>query len=231
MFESVPAQENTSRNFSVPDLLHRVVDDVKREPVQSIGAGALVVLSALALVANKGRFCSMAERELPVFEGIGRLESNGKLAPGVYNSTFEELAQRFGTTEHRQHLLDGLQAFAHNVGRAGCEEIRIGGSFVTASKRPSDFDALWKFSSSVDQGKLDWTLLTDSRLDSRCKFGGDIFSTRTKKLDFGIIFPKHKPISRWLTEDARGLRGVVSIDPRTIPEPTQFKPFTYDVRL
>jgi hypothetical protein len=232
VFESAALQSEKTQVPPMADLYHRALDEVKEHPAEAIGVAAVLAVGSAIAYVSKGVFCDLAEPEMTVYKGIGEFACNGRLKPGLYKASFEEFAGRFGTNPERLHLLQGFQAFAHNVGLAGCEEIRIGGSFVSDKAVPDDFDALWRFTDSIDKTKLDQTLLTDSRFDSRFKFGGDVYSTRTKKLDMGSFLPRHKSIFRWVSEDpASNPIGAVSIDPRTVPAPADFRPATYGPHL
>jgi hypothetical protein len=54
-----------------------------------------------------------------------------------------ELKQRFGFTDHRLVLIEGLEKGLLSLKRADCKRVFIDGSFVTAKVRPNDFDACW----------------------------------------------------------------------------------------
>ena len=71
---------------------------------------------------------------IPVFD------ANGNLPPGIHVVTWNELVARFGTTPHRQMLLDGLRAALLSLKDSGCRRVYIDGSFVTAKEEPGDFD-------------------------------------------------------------------------------------------
>jgi hypothetical protein len=231
LFESSALDPENSQVAPIADLYHRAVDEVKAHPAGAIKVAAATAIAGLAVYAFKGQFCRLAEPELPVFEGIADFGSNGKLAPGIYKASWAEFAGRFGTNQERLHLLSGLQSLASDLGSAGCKEIRIGGSFISQKAVPADFDALWMYNDKMAVSQLDTILANDSRFDTRYKYGGDIFSSRTKKIDLGNFLPKHKSIYRWLSEDELGSTGVVSLDPTTVPAAADFHPFSYGPHL
>jgi hypothetical protein len=82
----------------------------------------------------------------------------GFLPPGIHPATFAEVAARFGTTQHRQNLLDGLKRGLENLRAAGCKTVYLDGSFVTEKLHPNDFDLCWE-SADVDPVLLEPELL------------------------------------------------------------------------
>ncbi|MGH9833176.1 MAG: DUF6932 family protein [Blastocatellia bacterium] len=101
---------------------------------------------------------------------------NGTLPPGVHWTTWEEFADRFGGNQHRQDLLAGLKAALENLQQAGCQDVYIDGSFVTAKAEPQDFDGCWS-KVGVDPDKLDPVLLdfSQDRAAQKAKYGGELF--------------------------------------------------------
>ncbi len=101
---------------------------------------------------------------------------NGTLPPGIHWATWEEVAERFGGNAHRQALLAGLRRALDNLRQAGCREVYLGGSFVTAKAEPADFDGCWSKVSVVPE-KLDPVLLdfSQERAAQKAKFGGELF--------------------------------------------------------
>lgn len=107
---------------------------------------------------------------------IPPLRGNGTLPPGVHWAVWEELVERFGGNPHRQALLEGLKAALENLRQAGCQEVYIGGSFVTDKPEPQDFDGCWS-KVGVDPDKLDPALLdfSQDRAAQKAKYGGELF--------------------------------------------------------
>jgi hypothetical protein len=110
---------------------------------------------------------------------LGRLpdfDADGSLPPGVHDADWDEIARVFGTTEHRQHLLEGLERVLRHLSEVGCERAYIDGSFVTAKVRPNDYDLVWDMD-HVDYNRLDPVLfdLRYPRAAQQAKYYGDIF--------------------------------------------------------
>lgn len=107
-------------------------------------------------------------------------DESGNLPPGVHEASWDEIAARYGTAEHRQKLLDGLNRALEALRRAGCRRAYIDGSFVTAKGEPSDFDVCWE-ESNVDPLLLDPVLMdfSDQRRAQKERFGGELFPATT----------------------------------------------------
>ncbi len=61
----------------------------------------------------------------------------GNLPPGIHDATWSELAEAFGTTQRRLHLLIGLRAALEALRDAGCHRV-----YVNASRLPSPTRAI-----------------------------------------------------------------------------------------
>jgi len=68
---------------------------------------------------------------------------DGRLPPGQWAATWEEVVATFGTTPWRQHLLDGCRRALAALRAAGCRRAWIDGSFVTAKAHPEDIDGCY----------------------------------------------------------------------------------------
>ena len=66
----------------------------------------------------------------------------GYLPPCVHNATWRDVIDRFGGNSHRARLMGGLLAACRNLAAAGCRELVLDGSFVTAKTLPADYDAV-----------------------------------------------------------------------------------------
>lgn len=84
--------------------------------------------------------------------------------------------ERFGWTERRRRLLDGLAEAIELLAAAGCRQIWLNGSFVTTKDEPGDFDACWD-THDVDLDSLDPVLLdlSNHRSAQKARFGGELF--------------------------------------------------------
>jgi hypothetical protein len=107
---------------------------------------------------------------------IPPFSDSGNLPEGVHDASWDEIVDRFGTTERRRELLEGLRRALESLRDAGCHRAYLDGSFVTAKEEPGDFDACWEIP-GVDVGLLDAILLTfaDRRAAQKERFGGELF--------------------------------------------------------
>lgn len=74
---------------------------------------------------------------------IPKFLSNENLPPGIYETTWDQFCERFGYTEHRRSLIEGLASALRDLSASGCRMVFINGSFVTAKKIPGDYDLCW----------------------------------------------------------------------------------------
>ena len=98
------------------------------------------------------------------------------LPPGVYWATLAEIEAAFATTEHRQWLFEGILDVAEALRRAGCRNMYLGGSFVSARERPNDFDGCWD-PTNVQPAALDPLFLNfdDDRAAQKWRYRGEMF--------------------------------------------------------
>ncbi|MGH2560001.1 MAG: DUF6932 family protein [Thermomicrobiales bacterium] len=101
---------------------------------------------------------------------------DGVLPPGIHWATWREVAERFGGTDSRERLLEGLKRALIALRDAGCQTAYIDGSFITTKSDPRDFDACWE-SEGVDLQRLDPTLcdFDAGRRSQKRKYGGELF--------------------------------------------------------
>ena len=78
----------------------------------------------------------------------------GYLLPGVHDAGWCDVAGRFARNSHRVRLMEDLLAGCRNLGAAGCGELLLDGSFVTAKSLPGDYDGAWERWASIRTG---WT--------------------------------------------------------------------------
>lgn len=110
------------------------------------------------------------------------------------------MVDRFGWTERRRGLLDGLAEALELLGEAGCRRVWLNGSFVTAKDEPGDFDACWD-SDGIDLDALDPVLLdlSDHRAAQKARFGGELFPNVIETqsgLSFAEFFQNERDTSR-----------------------------------
>ena len=82
----------------------------------------------------------------------------GYLAPGIHSASWCNVVGHFGGNSHRERLLAALLTACRNLAEAGCKELLLDGSFVTAKALPGDYDATWE-TVGVDLNRLDLVLL------------------------------------------------------------------------
>ncbi|PEK99506.1 hypothetical protein [Bacillus sp. AFS017336] len=90
---------------------------------------------------------------------------NGKLPPGIHNTSWEEFKNRYELNYKRKMQLKGLEKAIEEFYKAGCTCIYVDGSFVTKRSNPGDFDALY----DLDEVNIESInpLLLDSSLNGR----------------------------------------------------------------
>jgi hypothetical protein len=100
--------------------------------------------------------------------------NQGFLPKGIHPANLAEVIERFGTTEHRQNLLVGLQRGLENLRLAGCKTAYLDGSFVTDKPHPNDFDVCWD-TTNVNPVLLEPELLLfrHARAEQKAKYGGE----------------------------------------------------------
>ncbi len=109
--------------------------------------------------------------------------------------------ERFGWTERRRRQLDGLADAVDLLAAAGCQQVWLNGSFVTAKDEPGDFDACWD-PAGVDIDVVDPIFLDlspDGRRRQKDRFGGDLFPNIVEAgtgLQFADFFQNQRDGSR-----------------------------------
>lgn len=136
---------------------------------------------------------------LPPFDDAGNLPA------GIYWPTWDEFAERFGTTQRRLDLIKGLREALLILQAAGCSLVYIDGSFVTIKEMPGDFDGCWD-PAGVDVEKVAPVLLefSKSRKAQKDRFGGELLTTE----HLGIA---GRTILEFFQEDRAGnAKGIVA---------------------
>lgn len=146
---------------------------------------------------------------LPAFD------ERGNLPPGLHRAGRAEFVQRFGYTDHRMALIDGMAGAIGSLGRAGCRAVYVDGSFVTAKQNPEDYDGCWDdVGTSTDM--LDPVLrnLGDKRRAQKAKYGGEFFPASYPARTDGL------PYIKFFQMDREGAsKGIVEIDPGDLNNP------------
>ena len=138
--------------------------------------------------------------------------STGNLPPGEHAATWDETVERFGFTEWRKQLLEGLRAALNSLRAAGCKRVYLDGSFVTAKERPADFDGCWD-TEGVDFDRVDEVLLMfdRGRAAQKAKYRGELFLADARADPMGRLFLE------FFQRDRDGNpKGIIVIDTKDI---------------
>ena len=120
----------------------------------------------------------------------------GRLPEDEHVATWEEVLDRLGGNQGRRRLLDGLAEAIGLLAEAGCRQIWLNGSFVTAKDEPGDFDACWD-TNGVDLDLLDPVLLdlSNARAAQKARFGGELFPNVVES-GSGLVFAEFFKVER-----------------------------------
>ena len=81
----------------------------------------------------------------------------GLLPEGIHDCDINELSARLGFNDHRQGLLEGLEAAIQWLGTMPpAESLIIDGSFVTNKERPRDIDAVAMIANLTERNQRHW---------------------------------------------------------------------------
>ena len=141
---------------------------------------------------------------------IPEFDENGNLPPGIHWATYEQFVERFGITERRLLMIQGLQLAMEQLKAAGCRTIYIDGSFITNKINPKDFDACWE-PGDVD---LDYLRINAPRLfnytDSaaqKAKYKGEIFRADQPVGNYGLT-----SLDFFQRDREKNPKGIIAID-------------------
>ena len=100
----------------------------------------------------------------------------GYLPPGVRDAGWCDVADHFARNSHRARLMGGLSAACRNLAAAGCGELLLDGSFVTAKSLPGDYDDAGE-TVGVDPDRVDPVRIdfSNRRAAMKAKYLGDLF--------------------------------------------------------
>lgn len=129
------------------------------------------------------------------------------LPPGVHEATLTEFKYRYVYNIRRQKLYDGFLNGVSNLFSAGCLQIFIDGSFVTAKPEPNDYDLCWDIehvqAALIDQVFTDFSNL---RYNQKQKYGGEYFPITL------LADPKQSFLGFFQTDKATGSeKGIIRI--------------------
>ena len=134
---------------------------------------------------------------------LPQFNERGYLPPGIYETAWSELKNRFGKGDCRQNILVGLEAILKLLGQAGCQRVYLGGSFISNKEYPNDFDGCYD-DMSIDYNLLD-PIFDEDLSVQKDRFGGELLADPT----FQGFFQ---------TDRDGNPRGIVAVDPRELPE-------------
>ncbi len=144
---------------------------------------------------------------------IPPFNQNGLLPPGIHLANWQNFADRFGTTFHRQHLLVGMKSGLEVLRRAGCGMAYVDGSFVTVKEHPNDFDICWDIT-GVNPNLLDPVLLKfdKGRFAQKIKYFGEFFPAQVTESSTGVVFLEFFQIDKATGNP----KGIVALNLREI---------------
>lgn len=137
------------------------------------------------------------------------------LPPGVHKATLAEVQASFAHNPRRRELFVGFLSAAALLRDAGCREVLLDGSYVTAKPMPGDYDACWS-PAGVNPAKLDPVFrdFTNKRVAQKAKFKGEFFPSTATTLSKSNgthttqAFPDFFQIDRFTGSK----KGILSID-------------------
>jgi hypothetical protein len=127
----------------------------------------------------------------------------GYLPPGIYEVTWDEFWERFSTNIYRKQMLTGLRLALNALKVAGCQQVYIGGSFVTDKEKPNDYDGCFEVF-GIDENKIDPIFLIPNLQAQKDKF-------------YGESLPNSVMVGFFQNDINRQPKGIISLNPSTVP--------------
>jgi hypothetical protein len=139
---------------------------------------------------------------------IPAFQTDGTLPPGVHWADSTEIQARFGQSPHRHQLLQGFFVAIKELKAAGCKEVFLDGSFVTAKPSPNDYDACWA-TTGVDPNQLDDVFFdfSNRRARQKARFQGEFFPADLKEGPSGKTFLEFFQLDK----QTGGAKGIVAL--------------------
>ncbi len=131
----------------------------------------------------------------------------GYLPCGLHRMPIRDFEKLFGWNEWRRFLLMGLSKAFHQLEAAGCRQLIVDGSFVSAKEAPHDWDAAYD-TQGMRMEALDPVLrrYEDGRRAMNAKYFGDLFPWDESSGEAG-------PYLEFFRTDREGVpKGVVLFD-------------------
>lgn len=110
-----------------------------------------------------------------ISHGIPILRDDGFLPTGIHVTSWKELTERYGSSPHRNNLLNGMLHAAHDLRERGFNDVYLGGSFVTSKAVPNDFDLTYRTLATAKKADLyDGLPAFKSRDMMKEAYGGEV---------------------------------------------------------
>lgn len=141
---------------------------------------------------------------------IPEFDQNGNLPPGVHFCEWQEFVERFGNTDIRLRLIQGLEMAMEQLKAAGCRTIYINGSFVTIKPDPGDFDACWdREEVDIDYLRANAPRLLNhyDRAAQKAKYKGEIFPSDQPVGNYGL-----NSFELFQRDRLKNSKGIIAID-------------------
>lgn len=137
------------------------------------------------------------------------------LPPGVHKATLAEVKASFAHNARRRELFAGFLSAIASLRGAGCREVLLDGSYVTAKPMPGDYDACWS-PAGVIPSKLDPVFrdFTNKRAAQKAKFKGEFFPSTATTLSKSTGTHTTQAFSAFFQIDrfTGSKKGILSID-------------------
>ena len=133
---------------------------------------------------------------------IPPFNEQGYLPQGIYEPTWDDFWERFGTNNYRRQLLTGLRLALKQLKLAGCQRVYIGGSFVTAKERPNDYDGCFDLF-GINENTIDPIFIQPNLAAQRTRF-------------YGELVPNAAMAGFFQTDINGNPKGIIVIDPTTV---------------
>lgn len=111
------------------------------------------------------------------------------LPSGIWMANMEEIEHRFAINPKRLLLFQGLKKALNNLFGAGCLQVYLDGSFVTAKPLPNDYEVCWR-AEFVDPDKLDYVFFDSSmnQYNQKKKYKDEFFPDFRTEAKSGMTF-------------------------------------------
>jgi hypothetical protein len=128
--------------------------------------------------------------------------------------SWEEFMTRFGGSQYRAVLANGLGKAIELLRAVGCSMVYVDGSFITSKELPGDFDACWR-TDGIDWARLDpiFRDFSNGRAAQKARFYGEFFPASLPEGVTGLTFLEFFQQDK----DTGEPKGIVAIELRREP--------------